>query len=105
MKAFNDKIKISELFERNRLTQKVNEGNRRRNYNSDRYQPRKPNQTPNYVLQANAYFGSEAGVTPPVQSAPQDGSNLFNYRFSADNNIDMLSGFFVEDGNPTADGS
>lgn len=49
VKAFNDKIKISELFERNRLTQKVHDvPPRRRNYNSERHQARKPNHTPSF---------------------------------------------------------
>ena len=61
VKAFNDKIKISELFERNRLTQKVSDGPRRRNYNSDRHEGRQ-NPTPSYLINANNYFNDPSAI-------------------------------------------
>ena len=51
VRAFQDKIKISELFEQNRLTQKIVDGRRRRNGNTDSIKSddlRKSNQTPSY---------------------------------------------------------
>ena len=54
VRAFNDKIKISELFEQNRLTQKIVDGRKRKNFASESIKSdgefRKSNQTPSYMI-------------------------------------------------------
>lgn len=60
VRAFNDKIKISELFEQNRLTQKIVDGRKRKNFASDSIKSEEfrkgSNQTPNYMMKPNTYF-------------------------------------------------
>lgn len=99
VRAFQDKIKISELFEQNRLTQKIVDGRRRRNGNTDSIKSddlRKSNQTPSYRPQAVPMFTDAAGAQ--VRSAPQDGPEFVQSRGSADAQFkEVAAGYFGDE--------